>query len=148
LFRVGYADHSSWDMAFLRIDWNGHGFDAFVTDNNLARVRVSYELPANPAPDHWMPIAFSWDETGGVVLYVDGKKVAATTTPAVLDAALDQFGIASRIVAPIQVHSRYSFTRGSDYDDLRVYDHALTETEAAALVSPTAGAASPRPLRR
>jgi hypothetical protein len=142
LFRVGYADHSSWDMAFLRIDWNGHGFDAFVTDNNLARVRVSYELPANPAPDHWMHIAFSWDETGGVVLYIDGKKVAATTTPALLDAALDQFGIASRIVAPIQVHSRYSFTRGSDYDDLRVYDHALSDAEAAALVAP---AAAPTP---
>ena len=37
IFRVGYADHSSWDMAWLRIDWNGHGFDAFVTDANLAR---------------------------------------------------------------------------------------------------------------
>ena len=61
LFRVGYADHSSWDMAFLRIDWNGHGFDAFVTDNNLARVRVSYELPQTPSPDAWMHIAFSWD---------------------------------------------------------------------------------------
>ena len=32
LFRTGFADHSSWDMAFLRIDYNGHGFDAFVTD--------------------------------------------------------------------------------------------------------------------
>ena len=41
IFRVGFADHSSWDMAFLRVDWNGHGFDAFVTDANLARVRVS-----------------------------------------------------------------------------------------------------------
>src|SRR5260221_175529 len=30
IFRVGYADHSSWDMVFLRIDYNGHGFDAFV----------------------------------------------------------------------------------------------------------------------
>src|SRR5262249_37670046 len=26
VFRVGYSDHSSWDMVFLRIDWNGHGF--------------------------------------------------------------------------------------------------------------------------
>ena len=146
LFRVGYADHSSWDMAFLRIDWNGHGFDAFVTDNNLARVRVSYELPQTPSPDAWMHIAFSWDETEGVVLYVDGKRVAATRTSAVLDAALDQFGIASRIVAPIQVHSRYSFTRGSDYDDLRVYDHALSDVEAAGIAAPeTAASAAPLP---
>lgn len=144
LFRVGYANHSSWDMAFLRIDWNGHGFDAFVTDTNLARVRVSYELPQTPAPDAWMHIAFSWDEAEGVVLHVDGKRVAATRTSAVLDAALDQFGVASRIVAPIQVHSRYSFTRGSDYDDLRIYDHALSDDEAAAIASPAA-AASPTP---
>ncbi|HEX8470718.1 MAG TPA: LamG-like jellyroll fold domain-containing protein, partial [Brevundimonas sp.] len=142
LFRVGYADHSSWDMAFLRIDWNGHGFDAFVTDNNLARVRVSYELPQTPSPDAWMHLAFSWDETDGVVLYVNGKRVAATRTTAVLDAALDQFGIASRIVAPIQVHSRYSFTRGSDYDDLRVYDHALSDAEAAGIAAPKAAFAS------
>jgi len=32
IFRVGYADHSSWDQNWLRIDYNGHGFDAFVTD--------------------------------------------------------------------------------------------------------------------
>ena len=38
IFRVGYSDHSSWDMAWLRIDYNGRGgFDAFVTDINLAR---------------------------------------------------------------------------------------------------------------
>src|SRR5215471_3134238 len=39
IFRVGYADHSSWDMVWLRIDYNGQsGFDAFVTDINLARI--------------------------------------------------------------------------------------------------------------
>ncbi|HEC44824.1 MAG TPA: hypothetical protein ENI20_18575, partial [Bacteroides sp.] len=26
IFRVGYADHSSWDMVWLRIDYNGSGF--------------------------------------------------------------------------------------------------------------------------
>jgi hypothetical protein len=29
VFRVGFGDHSSWDMVWLRIDYNGHGFDAF-----------------------------------------------------------------------------------------------------------------------
>jgi hypothetical protein len=39
IFRVGYADHSSWDMVWLRIDYNGEGgFDAFVTDVNLSRI--------------------------------------------------------------------------------------------------------------
>ena len=48
VFRVGFADHSSWDMVWLRIDWNGHGFDAFVTDVNLGRTRVSVKLPEDP----------------------------------------------------------------------------------------------------
>ena len=76
IFRVGYADHTSWDMAWLRIDWNGHGFDAFVTDANLARTRVSFKLDKNPAPSAWTHIAFAWDETRGVRLYVDGKEAA------------------------------------------------------------------------
>ncbi len=59
IFRAGAADHSSWDMAFLRIDWNGHGFDAFVTDANLSRVRVSWTIPQAPAPDAWHHIAFA-----------------------------------------------------------------------------------------
>ena len=30
VFRVGYADHSSWDMVWLRIDYNGRsGFTSF-----------------------------------------------------------------------------------------------------------------------
>ncbi|MFJ6023111.1 LamG-like jellyroll fold domain-containing protein [Brevundimonas sp. NPDC092305] len=143
LFRVGYANHSSWDMTFLRIDWNGRGFEAFVTDRNLGRIRVSYDLPEALSPEAWRHIAFSWDETEGVVLHIDGQRVSETRTPAVLDAALDQFGTAGRIVAPIQVHSRYSFTRGSDYDDLRIYDHALSDAEATAIASRDPGAPSP-----
>ncbi|MSU23300.1 MAG: hypothetical protein EXS32_05685 [Opitutus sp.] len=54
IFRVGYADHSSWDMVWLRIDYNGHGFDAFVTDVNLARTRVSVPLQPFPPPGEWI----------------------------------------------------------------------------------------------
>ena len=39
VFRVAFADHTSWDMAWLRIDYNGFGFDAFVTDIGLSRTR-------------------------------------------------------------------------------------------------------------
>src|SRR3546814_8495819 len=75
IFRVGFADHSRWDMAFLRIDWNGHGYDAFVTDANLARHRISWTTAA-PDADAWPHIAFDWDETKGVGLYVHGGEVA------------------------------------------------------------------------
>ncbi|MFL5296794.1 MAG: LamG-like jellyroll fold domain-containing protein [Phenylobacterium sp.] len=133
IFRVGFADHSSWDMAWLRIDWNGAGFDAFVTDNNLARTRVSFKLPARPSPDAWAHLAFTWDETRGIELYVDGRLAAREAATGVWDSGLDQFGIASRVVSPHQVQSRYNFLRGSDYDELRIYDHALSAAQVAAL---------------
>jgi Concanavalin A-like lectin/glucanases superfamily len=133
LFRVGYADHSSWDMVWLRMDYNGHGYDAFVTDNNLARIRVSFTLEQLPLPDVWTHLAFTWDETKGVTLYVNGKAVAGKAQTAVLDAGLDQFGMAARAVSPHQVQSRYNFMRGSDYDELRIYDHMLTASEIASL---------------
>lgn len=131
IFRVGYADHSSWDMAWLRIDWNGEGFDAFVTDANLARSRVSFRMDTPPAADAWTHIAFAWDETVGVRLYVDGREVAREDQPASgqaafdFDAGLDQFGLAARVLAPHQVQSRYNFLRGSDFDDIRIHDRML-----------------------
>lgn len=133
IFRVGYADHSSWDMVWLRIDWNGHGFDAFVTDANLARTRVSFRLDKLPDPKQWMHIAFSWDEDQGVRLYVDGKEVASKQTTGDYDAALDQLGLAGRVMAPYQVQSRYNFLRGSDIDEIRVYDQMLDARQIAAL---------------
>ncbi|WP_083492026.1 LamG-like jellyroll fold domain-containing protein [Stenotrophomonas chelatiphaga] len=140
IFRVGYADHSSWDMAWLRIDWNGEGFDAFVTDANLARTRVSFKLDARPDPAQWKHLAFAWDETAGVRLYADGREAARVDTTADYDAALDQLGLAGRVMAPYQVQSRYNFLRGSDFDEIRVHDHML---EAAAVAALAAGR-SPR----
>ncbi|HYC02160.1 MAG TPA: LamG-like jellyroll fold domain-containing protein [Azospirillaceae bacterium] len=147
LFRVGYADHSSWDMVWLRLDWNGQGFDGFVTDANLSRIRVSHKLDRVPAPDRWTHIAFSWDETRGVRLYVDGKPAASLDKPAVLDAGLYAFGPHSRIIAPYQVQSRYSFMRGGDIDEIRIHDRMLDDRAVAELArgkEPTLDAAGPR----
>nr|WP_315382681.1 LamG-like jellyroll fold domain-containing protein [uncultured Sphingomonas sp.] len=142
IFRTGFADHTSWDMAFLRIDWNGHGFDAFVTDANLSRIRVSWRIDQLPDPAAWKHIAFAWDETQGVRLYVDGREVARKDQRADLDSGLDQFGLAGRVIAPHQVQSRYSFMRGSDMDEIRVYDRMLS----AANIANLAAKAEPGPL--
>lgn len=133
IFRVGYADHSSWDMTWLRIDWNGHGFDAFVTDANLARTRVSFRLDHLPDPKQWMHLAFGWDEDHGVRLFVDGREVASRRASGDFDAALDQLGLAGRVMAPYQVQSRYNFLRGSDIDEIRIYDRLLGAGDVAAL---------------
>ena len=142
IFRAGFADHTSWDMAFLRIDWNGHGFDAFVTDANLSRVRLSWRMDRIPDAEAWTHLAFAWDETKGVVLHVDGREVARKVQAADLDSGLDQFGLAGRVMAPHQVQSRYNFMRGSDVDDIRVYDRILSPDNIARL----AARAEPGPL--
>lgn len=131
IFRVGYADHSSWDMVWLRIDYNGHGFDAFVTNANLARIRISYTLSPFPQPEQWIHLALVWDETVGIRFFVDGKQVARKDSVVVLYAGLDQFGPHSRIISPYQVQSAYNFQRGGDIDEVRIYDRMLSAENIA-----------------
>lgn len=133
VFRVGYADHSSWDMVWMRIDWNGHGFDAFVTDVNLGRTRVSVKLPEVPKPDHWLHLALAWDETSGIRFYIDGKLMATKQATGLFDTALDQFGPHSRLIAPTGVESSYSYDRAGDIDELRIYDRMLSDENIASL---------------
>ena len=133
IFRVGYGDHSSWDMVWLRIDYNGHGFDAFVTDASLARTRVSVTVQPFPVPGEWTHLALAWDETRGIRFYVNGRPAAQNETTAVYDAALDQFGPHSRIISPYNVQSDYNFVRGGDLDELRIYDRMLADGPIAAL---------------
>jgi hypothetical protein len=133
IFRVGYADHSSWDQLWLRIDYNGHGFDAFVTDVNLGRTRVSYTMPDFPKPDQWVHLTLTWDENTGIRFYVNGKMVAEKAATGMFDAALDQFGPHSRIIGPTGVESTYSYNRGGDLDEVRIYDRPLSDENVAAL---------------
>src|SRR6202451_1748691 len=133
IFRVGYGDHSSWDMVWLRIDYNGHGFDAFVTDVNLGRTRVSYTMPDFPKGNEWVHLALAWGETNGIRFYVNGKLAAEKPATGMFDAALDQFGPHSRIIGPTGVESSYNFDRGGDIDELRIYDRALSDDNIASL---------------
>jgi Concanavalin A-like lectin/glucanases superfamily len=133
IFRVGYADHSSWDQVWLRIDYNGHGFDAFVTDVNLGRTRVSYAMPDFPKPDQWVHLTLTWDETTGIRFYVNGKMAAEKGATGMFDAGLDQFGPHSRIIGPTGVESSYSYNRAGDIDELRIYDRALSDDNVASL---------------
>jgi Concanavalin A-like lectin/glucanases superfamily len=147
IFRVGYGDHSSWDMVWLRIDYNGHGFDAFVTDINLGRTRVSYTMPDFPKPNEWVHLALAWDETSGIRFYVNGKLVGEKAATGMFDAALDQFGPHSRIIAPTGVESSYNYDRGGDIDELRIYDRMLSDDNIASLAKGEIPQSIP-PLRR
>ena len=133
IFRVSFADHTSWDMTWLRIDYNGHVFDAFVTDNNLARVRVSTTVDPLPAPDGWTHFALSWDEARGIRFYINGQEAARRDTTVTLNTGLDQFGPHSRIISPYKVQSMYNMVRGGDIDELCIYGTMLPESDIAAL---------------
>ena len=133
VFRVGYGDHSSWDMVWLRIDYNGHGFDAFVTDVNLGRTRVSYTMPNFPKPNEWVHLTLAWEETRGIRFYVNGKLAGEKAATGLFDSALDQFGPHSRIIAPTGVESSYNYDRGGDIDELRIYDRMLSDDNVASL---------------
>ncbi|MFJ6024636.1 LamG-like jellyroll fold domain-containing protein [Brevundimonas sp. NPDC092305] len=132
IFRAGYPDHTSWDMAFLRMDWNGHGYDVFVTDGSLARVRISVEAPT-PDAEAWTHFAIAWDETQGLALYVNGRLAGKKDATAVLDNALYAFGPHSRIISGYQVQSAYDYQRGGDVDEVSTFDQMLGADAVAAL---------------
>ncbi|MBP5225598.1 MAG: LamG domain-containing protein, partial [Lachnospiraceae bacterium] len=135
VFRVSFADHASWDQVFLRIDYNGQqqGFDAFVTDVNSTRIRVSSTMHPALKQMEWVHIAFAWDENVGVKLYLNGVLAEYRLDRRVLFAALDQFGPHSRIIANWGVQSSYNFVRGGDLDEVRIYDRMLSDENIAAL---------------
>ncbi len=145
IWRVSFADHSSWDMTWMRIDYNGHGFDAFVTDNNLARIRVSTTVDPLPAQEEWIHFAFSWDETRGVRFYINGREAARRDTTVTLNTGLDQFGPHSRIISPYKVQSMYNMQRGGDIDEIFIYDKMLDASEIAQLAQ--GGHPEPGPSR-
>lgn len=147
IFRVGYADHTSWDMTWLRIDWNGEGYDAFVTDADLARLRVSFRGQPRPAPDQWVHFTLAWDEATGIRFYVDGRLAGQVNRRAMLDAGLSFFGPHSRIISGYQVQSAYNFLRGGDVDEIRIYDRMLDASQVGGLArgqAPTLTAAAAR----
>ena len=130
LFYVSYCDHSSLDMTWLRVDYNGmKGFDAFVTDANMARVRVRHIPDRFPDPGEWTHLAFSWDETRGVRLYMNGALAAKYDTTSVFDAGLGLFQPFGRFATPGTVTSNCGHLRGADIDEIHIYDHMLEDGE-------------------
>ena len=133
IFQASHADHSSFDMSFLRIDYNGGGFDAFVTDINLARVRVSHKPDKLPAPDSWTHLTLSWDENIGIRFYVDGSLVASKDSVTVLFAALGKLGTHGYMVNDLSLSAGGPDIRGGDFDEIRIYDHMLSNNDIARL---------------
>ncbi len=133
IFQTSYCDHTSFDMVWLRIDYNGSGFDAFVTDANLARVRVSVTPPQLPGPDRWTHFALAWDQTAGIRFYLDGRLAARRDTASVFDAGLGFFGTHGYLINPLNVSSGGSDIRGGDFDEFRIYDRMLSPEQIARL---------------
>ncbi len=133
LFRVGFADSSSWDASWLRVDYNGHGFDAMVTDINLSRARVSCRVEPFPPPDRWVHLALGWDQDYGIRFYVNGSFAAEEIRPGIYDAGLDQFGPHGRAVSNWRVINDFNFIRGGSIKEIVIYDHMLSDENVGRL---------------
>ncbi|MFC1573802.1 LamG-like jellyroll fold domain-containing protein [Candidatus Latescibacterota bacterium] len=147
IFQVSHNDHSSFDMQFLRIDYNGAGFDAFVTDINLARARVSYNPSVLPGADDWIHMALTWDETVGIRFYIDGERAAARDTTTVLYAGLGIFGAHGYMMNNLSVGPGGPDIRGSDFDEIRIYDRMLSDSDIKRL-SGGSGMSNLEPVKR
>jgi hypothetical protein len=64
---------------------------------------------------------------------VNGKLAGEKAATGMFDAALDQFGPHSRLIAPTGVESSYNYDRGGDIDELRIYDRMLSDDNIATL---------------
>ena len=133
IFYVSYCDHSTLDMTWARVDYNGSGFEGFVTDANKARIRVSYKPAVFPAPDKWTHIALAWDETQGVRLFINGALVAKKDTTSVFSAGLGFFTPHGRFSNPGTVTSNCGHLRGGDIDEINIYDRMLAEDQVKLL---------------
>ena len=98
--------------------------------------RVSYTMPAFPAPNQWVHLALSWDETRGHPLLRErparrqGGRHGRSSTRRSTSSARTQ-----RIISPYQVQSAYNFVRGGDIDEVRIYDRMLSDENVAALAT-------------
>jgi len=126
LFYVSSVLQSSLDMTWLRVDYNGEGgYDAFVTDANMARIRVSCTPPEFPGPDEWTHLALTWDETRGVRLYFNGELAASKDTTAVFDSGLAFLKPFGRFATPGTATDSCGHIRGGDVDEITVFDCML-----------------------
>lgn len=136
LFRVSIADSSTWDQIWLRVDWAGNGIEALITDINLSRARVHYDMkPEELDPKAWYHFSVSWEENFGIRLYLNGKKIAEEYRPAQYAVPLDQFGPHAYIIGSWNVASDYNFSRGGDICEICIFDNMLEDGDIAQLAS-------------
>ncbi|MBN1292026.1 MAG: hypothetical protein JXB48_09335 [Candidatus Latescibacteria bacterium] len=148
LFYVSYVLNSCLDMTWLRVDYNGEqGFDAFVTDVNMARVRVRYSPPTFPASDEWIHLALSWDETRGVRLYFNGELAAQKDTTAIFDTGLAYLKPFGRFATPGTATDSCGHIRGCDFDEIVIFDSMLSPEQIRLLTAGTIPTDATAPTR-
>ncbi|BFM05148.1 LamG domain-containing protein [Halioxenophilus aromaticivorans] len=133
IFRVSSADSSTWDFDWLRIDWNGNGFEAFVTDIGQARIRIKSAVLSPTLLNTWQHLTFAWDERWGIKLWLNGELLVEKQQLAHLDQELWGMGPMQRIIAPWKVESGFSFDRTGMLDDVKTFDVMLSDNNVKRL---------------
>ena len=129
-------------MAWIKLNdsFNANGFvigqesfNLFVDNAGSLNVRVNGTTSDLISPltfdlNKWVHVAATYDETLGLVLYVNGERVDSGTGEGVLTANGDKFTIGSN-----QSSTDSEFFKGS-IDEVRVFNTALTDGELRQMV--------------
>ncbi len=137
IVRIGQTFKRNHNFLFLDLGWNGKAFRLRLSDNQARIHSLESIYSWSSDPKVWVHLAFSWDESEGIQLFVDGKLAAQRPGPIALEGTLDQFAFLSEEVAPFHL----SGAEQTGYlDELRIYEKALDPQQVARLLEFGAGA--------
>src|SRR5205823_9841119 len=125
IVQVSYAGQSNWDFSFAELRWTGNDLRLSFRDRDAVTHEIISDAKSELVSGRWFHLAFTWDELDGIHLYIDGREAGRRSGELHLAANLDQVGIHTSQVTPLQ-------TRGTErkvlIDELRFYNVALTQT--------------------
>ena len=124
IVRISKAQDSTPDFTFADLQWNGERLRLWFRDQESRVHSVLANEQGQVTAGRWYHLAFTWDELGGIHLYLDGREVASEKSEAFLFCSLDQVGIHTSVLSPRETRGN---GRRAYIDELRLFGSALSE---------------------
>jgi hypothetical protein len=137
IVRIGQTFKANHKFLFMDLGWDGKVFRLRLSDSQARIHSIESKYSWSSDPKVWVHLAFSWDESEGIQLFVDGKLTAQEPGPLSMDGTLDQFAFLSEEVAPFHLSGA---EQAGYLDELRIYEKALDPQQIARLLEFGAGA--------
>jgi hypothetical protein len=124
IVRISYAQCSAPDFTFAELQWSGERLRLWFRDRDSNIHAVSANEQGRITAGRWYHLAFTWEELEGIRLYLDGRQVAGEKAELHLAASLDQVGIHTSALSPMQARGN---GRKAYIDEFRIFGLALSE---------------------